>query len=166
VAPLIRPFLPADADAAVGLVLGIQRDEFGIPITAEDQPDLLDVRQHYRRGNGNFWVAIEDGVLVGTIGLLDIGHAHGALRKMFVAPSHRGSSHGVGAGLLGTLLDWGRKKGMTHIFLGTTAQFQAAQRFYEKSGFAEVPADDLPPHFPRMRFDTKFYMYALDGSSS
>jgi N-acetylglutamate synthase-like GNAT family acetyltransferase len=157
----IHPFRATDRAAAVALVLGIQRDEFGIPITVEDQPDLLDVPRHYQRGNGNFWVAVEAGTVVGTIGLLDIGHAHGALRKMFVMPSHRGAGHGVGAALLQTLIGWAREKRMTHVFLGTTVQFQAAQRFYEKTGFTEVAAGDLPPHFPRMRFDTKFYMYAL-----
>jgi N-acetylglutamate synthase-like GNAT family acetyltransferase len=161
VAVEIRPFRPTDRDAAVALVLGIQRDEFGIPITAEDQPDLLEVPQHYQRGNGNFWVAVEADTVVGTIGLLDIGHAHGALRKMFVTPSHRGAGHGVGAGLLRILLGWAREKRMTHVFLGTTLQFQAAQRFYQKAGFTEVAAGDLPLHFPRMRFDTKFYMYRL-----
>ncbi|MGH7499689.1 MAG: GNAT family N-acetyltransferase [Gemmatimonadales bacterium] len=154
----IRPFVPSDRDAAVTLVLGIQRDEFGIPIAAEDQPDLLDVPRHYQTGCGNFWVAADDDTVVGTIGLLDIGHGHGALRKMFVAPSHRGAGHGIGVALLDTLLGWAREKGVTHVFLGTTEQFKAAHRFYEKTGFAELPAEELPAHFPRMRLDTKFYV--------
>lgn len=154
----IRPFAPLDRDAAVALVLGIQRDEFGIPITAEDQPDLLDVPRHYQKGGGNFWVAADGGAIVATIGLLDIGHGHGALRKMFVAPSHRGAVHGVAAALLGTLLEWAGAHGMTHVFLGTTENFKAAHRFYEKTGFSELSATDLPAHFPRMRFDTKFYV--------
>ncbi len=156
-----RPFRPPDRDAAVALVLGIQGDEFGIPITGNDQPDLLDVPRHYQHDKGNFWVAVDDDSVVGTIGLLDIGHAHGALRKMFVIPSHRGARHGVGAALLRTLLGWARERKMTHVFLGTTVEFQAAQRFYEKTGFTEVAAGDLPPHFPRMRLDTKFYVYEL-----
>ncbi len=160
-AMLIRPFAPPDRDAAIALVLGIQRDEFGIPISAEEQPDLLDVPRHYQRGTGNFWVATDDDLLIGTIGLLDIGHRDGALRKMFVAPSHRGAAHGVGAALLKTLLGWAGQKGMTRIFLGTAEQLKAAHRFYEKTGFAELPAADLPAHFPRMRLDTKFYVFTF-----
>jgi len=47
------------------------------------------------------------------------------------------------------------------LFLGTTAQFVAAHRFYEKHGFREIARPDLPPTFPVMSVDTKFYMLAL-----
>lgn len=36
----------------------IQREEFGIPITAEDQPDLMDTAGFFRSGAGNFWVSL------------------------------------------------------------------------------------------------------------
>lgn len=157
----IRPFAPADARAVQQLVLGIQRDEFGIPITLEEQPDLVDVPAYYGRGKGAFWVALSPTALVGTIGLLDIGHRHGALRKMFVAPSHRGAAMGVGSALLRTCLQWAAAVGMCEVLLGTTEQLRAAHRFYEKWGFREMPADELPAHFPRMRLDTKFYRYRL-----
>ena len=52
------------------------------------------------------------------------------------------------------------------ILLGTTEQFQAAHRFYEKHGFTPVPQDDLPPHFPRMRLDTRFYRRHLTSACS
>jgi GNAT superfamily N-acetyltransferase len=136
------------------LVLGIQREEFGVPVTLEEQPDLRDVPGHYLQRGGGFWVACDGDTVVGTIGLLDIGHAHGALRKMFVAPAHRGAARGVGAALLRTCLDAAAAAGMTDVWLGTTESFRAAHRFYEKSGFVEVPVDDLPAHFPRMRLDT------------
>lgn len=160
-ATVIRPFGAADARAVQQLVLGIQRDEFGIPITLEEQPDLVDVPGYYRQGKGGFWVAVSPTGLVGTIGLLDIGHRHGALRKMFVAPSHRGAATGVGSALLQTCLQWAAAVGMSEIMLGTTEQLRAAHRFYEKWGFSEISADALPPHFPRMRLDTKFYRYRL-----
>jgi len=32
----------------------------------------------------NFWVALHENVVVGTIGLINIGNGEGALRKMFV----------------------------------------------------------------------------------
>lgn len=55
------------------LILSIQRDEYGIAITAQDQPDLNDIPAFYRTGAGDFWVARADGQLVGTIALKDIG---------------------------------------------------------------------------------------------
>jgi hypothetical protein len=88
---LIRPFAAADAESVVDLVLTIQQQEFGVPITADEQPDLLNVSAYYQRAQGNFWVASDNGRIVGTIGLLDVGDAYGVLRKMFVAASHRGT---------------------------------------------------------------------------
>jgi N-acetylglutamate synthase-like GNAT family acetyltransferase len=157
---LIRPFAAADAEAVVNLVLSIQQQEFGVSITADEQPDLLDVTAYYQRNQGNFWVAGDEGRIVGTIGLLDVGGAHGVLRKMFVATSHRGT--GVAAELLQTCLTWARTAKMTDVMLGTTERMKAAHRFYEKWGFVEVAAASLPSYFPRMRVDTKFYRYRFE----
>ena len=160
-AAIVRPFVPDDAERVQRFVLAIQRDEFGVPVTLEEQPDLRDVPAHYQTGRGAFWVAMVGADLVGTIGLLDIGHRQGALRKMFVASSHRGAAHGVGAALLRTCLDWAANTGMTEVLLGTTEQFRAAHRFYEKWGFVQISPDSLPAYFPRMRLDTRFYRYRL-----
>jgi GNAT superfamily N-acetyltransferase len=139
------------------LILSIQRDEFGLPITLADQPDLLDIEGFYRRGAGNFWVALAAARVVGSVGLLDIGNRQGALRKMFVAAPFRGRALGVARRLLDGLLDWAAERGMTEIFLGTTESFRAAHRFYERSGFAEVARSALPAAFPVMAVDSKFY---------
>ncbi|HEX6105927.1 MAG TPA: GNAT family N-acetyltransferase [Gemmatimonadales bacterium] len=157
----VRPFAPDDAEQVRRLVLGIQRDEFAVPVTLEEQPDLRDVPGRYQRGLGGFWVAAAGDAVVGTVGLPDIGHDQGALRKMFVAPTHRGAAHGVGAALLRTCLRHAEWAGMTDVFLGTMDHFLAAQRFYRKWGFTPVPADRLPPHFPRVGHDTLFYRYAV-----
>ncbi len=53
----------------------------------------------------------------------------------------------------------GRIIGLTKIFLGTTAEFLAAHRFYEKNGFSLIDANDLPERFPRMAVDTRFYQF-------
>ena len=156
----IRGFQAADAEAVIRLVLNIQQHEFGVPITAEEQPDLLNVSAYYQRARGNFWVAVDQGQIVGTIGLLDAGDARGVLRKMFVAASHRGT--GLAAELLQTCLTWAQTAKMTEVMLGTTEQMKAAHRFYEKWGFVELRAESLPTSFPRMRVDTKFYRYHID----
>jgi N-acetylglutamate synthase-like GNAT family acetyltransferase len=158
----VRPYEPADADAVRDLVLTIQREEFGMDITADDQPDLVDVPAFYRRGMGNFWVAIQDGELVGTIGLLDIGNAQGTLRKMFVKAAFRGGERQVATRLLDVLVEWARSHGVGQIYLGTTAWFHAAQRFYLRHGFVEVAQDALPAAFPVMKVDSRFFRLDLD----
>jgi len=156
----IRPFAAADTDVVIGLILPIQREEFGVPVTAEDQPDLRDIETFYQSGTGDFWLAEIGGIVVGTIGLKDIGGGQAALRKMFVASSHRGKEYGVAAALLETLLAHARRSELSTIFLGTTEKFLAAHRFYEKNGFSVVPPDDLPLVFPRMAVDSRFYKLA------
>ncbi|MEO6026432.1 MAG: GNAT family N-acetyltransferase [Candidatus Binatia bacterium] len=157
----VVPFVPEHATGVVSVILSIQQDEYALPITLDAQPDLQDIPGFYQHGNGNFWVALDDRVVVGTVAVLDIGAGQAALRKMFVAVGHRGPKHGVAQGLLATLLAWGRVRGVREIFLGTTARFPAAHRFYEKNGFREIAHEELPVRFPIMTVDTKFYRYAL-----
>ena len=153
----IVPFAPEYAEDVVAVILPIQQAEFDIPITLDAQPDLKDIPGFYQRGDGNFWIALDAGTVVGTLALLDIDNHQAALRKMFVARSHRGPEHGVARQLLQTLLAWCRARGIQEVFLGTTAKFLAAHRFYEKNGFREVARETLPRRFPVMAVDTKFY---------
>ena len=162
----IRPSEPADAGAIAAVILPIQQLEFGIPITIEAQPDLSDIRGFYQHGCGNFWVAELDGSIVGTIGLLDIGDGSAALRKMFVAEPFRGREHGVAQRLLEDLLEWAAEKHVEYLYLGTTAKFLAAHRFYEKNGFTEIARKELPPSFPVMSVDTKFYRLSSEPRSA
>jgi len=157
----VVPFISEHGDGVVDVILPIQRAEFEIPITLEDRPDLRDVSGFYQRRAGNFWVALAGGEVVGTIALLDIGERRGALRKMFVAAEHRGAARGVAAKLLETLLHWCRERGIDGIFLGTTAKYLAAHRFYEKNGFVEIEVGELPAWFPIMAVGTKFYRRSI-----
>jgi len=153
----ILPFSRKHQAAVIDVILSIQRDEFGVPITVEDQPDLLDIPGFYQEGSGNFWVALADGEVVGTIALKDIGNGQGALRKMFVKPAYRGKEHGVARRLLDELIASAASAGIRDLFLGTIDRFVAAHRFYEKNGFVEIPATNLPEAFPLMGVDTRFF---------
>lgn len=139
------------------LILQIQKYEFNIPITLEQQPDLNQIPSYYQTNNGNFWIAKNENQIIGTISLLDIGNHQGALRKMFVQQNFRGKEYEIGQKLLDTLIKWARVKGFTEIFLGTTEKFTRAQRFYIKNGFEEVEKQELPESFPVMKVDNKFY---------
>ena len=157
----ISPFVPRYAQGVVDVILPIQRLEFEIPISLEAQPDLLDIPGFYQKGLGNFWVALDEGSVVGTVALVDIGQSQVALRKMFVSAAYRGAEHGVAKRLLDTLLQWCLKRGVKEVFLGTTSKFLAAHRFYEKNAFTEIDRSQLPASFPLMVVDTKFYVRAL-----
>ncbi len=155
----VLPFTAEYADQVIELILPIQQIEFNIPINLPMQPDLTNITQVYQRLNGNFWIALEGKSLVGTVGLIDIGNEEGALRKMFVHPEYRGSMRGTALMMLQTLLKWSRERKLTTIYLGTREEFQAAHRFYEKNGFTEMSRHSLPPGFPVMDTDNKFYKH-------
>lgn len=157
----ITTFTPEHAEGVVAVVLPIQQAEFAIPITLETQPDLQDIQGFYQHGNGNFWIALHGRHVVGTVALLDIGNSQAALRKMFVRPAYRGAEYGVSKQLLSALLAWCTDRGVRDVYLGTTAKFLAAHRFYEKNGFSEVSRSQLPESFPIMAVDTKFYRRPL-----
>ncbi len=148
-------------DGVASVIVPIQQIEFGISITLDAQPDLQDISGFYQRGTGNFWVAVADNDVVGTIGLLDIGNNQAALRKMFVKPSFRGPEYRIAKRLLERLLDWCKEYRIRDVYLGTTAKFLAAHRFYEKHGCREIAVDRLPASFPIMAVDTKFYELRL-----
>jgi N-acetylglutamate synthase-like GNAT family acetyltransferase len=149
----------------VNLILPIQQVEFGVPITLTQQPDLTDIENFYQKNNGNFWVALHKGNVVGTIALIDIGNGQVALRKMFVAPAYRGKEFKTGQLLLDSALQWMQQKKCSQVFLGTLEQFQAAQKFYRKNGFEEIPKSSLPPTFPAMKLDNTFFKKNLQDVS-
>ena len=56
----------------------------------------------------------------------------------------------------------GERKTIKEVYLGTTPQFLAAHRFYEKNGFTSIILKDLPENFPVIQVDKKFYKYLVD----
>lgn len=153
----IVPFEKRFQQAVEKLVLPIQQREFGVPITLEEQPDLVDIAGTFQRQSGNFWVALIRGEVVGTIGLIDIGNQEMCLKKMFVCKDFRGAAHGVGQALMEQAKQWSHSKKVRRIYLGTTPQMVAAHKFYEKNGFVAVLPEDLPAAFPVVHVDKRFY---------
>ena len=158
----VRPFAAGDADGICDLILPIQNEEFGLPITWEEQPDMADIESYYCAGKGGFWVAVSGDRIVGSIALAELSHGNCALRKMFVAADYRGSEFGIAASLLNILIARARDTDLSRVYLGTTTAFKAAHRFYEKHGFGRVDPESLPEGFSRMKADTRFYLLNLD----
>jgi N-acetylglutamate synthase-like GNAT family acetyltransferase len=148
-------------DNIAALILNIQNNEFNVPVTLADQPDLLDIENFYFKKNSKFWVATENGKLIGTIALIDIDNGQAALRKMFVHKDYRGKEKAVGQLLLDTLLAWCKQKNIFEIYLGTVEQLHAAKRFYVKNGFVKIEKATLPEKFPLMQVDTEFFKLIL-----
>lgn len=154
----ILPYTALYQQQVIELILGIQQGEFGIPISIDDQPDLLAIDTFYQSKRGNFWCAVnEAGQVVGTISLIDVGEAFGTIRKMFVRADSRGRELAVAAALVTTLETHAAATALTTLYLGTLDILVAAQRFYAKHGYSPVATDNLPETFPRMRLDNRFF---------
>lgn len=165
----VMPFQRSHGEQVRALIIGIQREEFGVPITLDEQPDLFDIPHVYQRGVGEFWVAVEGEQVVGTIALFQLEGDPlpprvAALRKMFVAAGFRGPPHRTGQRLLDTLLAHAKGMGLDEVMLGTTGVMHGAHRFYEKNGFVEMAKADLPPGWPHNSVDQRFYRRGLKSA--
>jgi len=157
----IVPFKKQYQQQVIDLIVGIQSGEFGVKITANDQPDLADIENFYQLGNGNFWLAVSENKVLGTISLVDIGNSQVGLRKMFVKKGYRGKHLNIGQKLMDTATQWCIERSIKQIYLGTVPTYYAAHRFYEKNGFSRLEKSELPKAFHLMNADKWFYFKNL-----
>jgi GNAT superfamily N-acetyltransferase len=148
-------------DEIFELIIGIQQNEFNLPVTRADQPDLSNIPGIYLQGKGNFWVALDGDKVGGTIALIDIGGEQGVIRKMFVAAEYRGKEKATAQKLLDTLLEWCKSNNINRVYLGTIDIMKAAGRFYEKNGFEKIEKTRLPARFSFMPVDNVFYKLSI-----
>ncbi|MCY0970751.1 GNAT family N-acetyltransferase [Chryseobacterium wangxinyae] len=144
------------------LILNIQKNEFNISISIEDQPDLLAIEDFYISNGGNFFGAFKDDELVGTIALVKFDNNSGAIRKMFVKKEFRGKEFNIAQNLFDVLIDYCHRNGIDNVFLGTVSVLKAAQRFYERNGFEIIEKNQLPDKFPVMGSDDVFFSIKLN----
>lgn len=145
-------------DEAIALILGIQNDEAKVNLTIEDQPDLLDITKAYLNNDGNFWLAIDSGQVVGTLALMKIDNEWSVLKKFFVRSDYR--SRKVGLSLYDRLLEFARLKGYRHIILDTPSVAIRSHKFYERSGFRLVDKSELKVRYDYP--DRQSLLYQLD----
>lgn len=144
------------SESVIDLILAIQQKEFNVPITIEDQPDLMQIEEFYFASGGGFWGAFIDGELVGTIALVKFDENAAAIRKMFVKKEFRGKEHNIAQRLLEILVAYCHENGIEKVYLGTVSILKAALRFYERNHFKIIDKELLPAKFPLMSADNVF----------
>lgn len=157
----IKPFEQRYQSEVFALIQKIQVDEFDIPIEDAQCKELESISESFQKENGNYWMALFNEKVIGTIAVIDIGHHAFELRDVFLDEAHRGSVTQFAKQLFDTVLVWSKEHGVNAIYLGTTLKFQAAHRFYEKNGFREIARSDMPPYCQPMECDEKFYQFVL-----
>lgn len=156
---LIRDFRPTDQQAVENLVLDIQRNEFGLALDAENQPDLKNIEAFFTNPGSAFWIAEDrqSGQIIGCIGLEALPGHIAVMRKFMVHPAWRGKTAGVASALNESFETHARHSGAAMIFLSTVAATKAAQRFYDNSGYNKLVRDELPQAFVPGILDAIFY---------
>jgi ribosomal protein S18 acetylase RimI-like enzyme len=109
-------------------------------------PELRALASHFANEGGQLWAAEAEGDIVGMVATRPLRHDKAwEICRMYVAQSQRGS--GLAQRLLTTAEDHARAHGAERLVLWTDTRFDAAHRFYEKSGYVRQGAirilDDL-----------------------
>lgn len=146
-------------DEIITLILSIQNDEAKIGLSIQEQPDLLDIHRCYQQSGGEFWIALSDDRVIGTIGLMLKENHCAILKKFFVERAFR--SQKVGLSLYNELLKYAVGKGVRYIILDTPAVAHASHKFYEKAGFCRICTEELPVPYSYPDRDSILYLLEL-----
>ncbi len=157
----IEPFTTKFQSQVVDLIERIQIGEFNIPIAEAQREELQSIPKAFQKAKSNYWIALFNDRVIGTIAVIDIGHHAFELRDVFLEKNYRGPITNFAKKLLDTVLAWAKKCEVNAIYLGTTLAFRAAHRFYEKHGFKEIDRRDMPAYCKPMDCDEKFYWLDL-----
>lgn len=87
------------------------------------------------------WIAIRDGLRVGSVLLVGADETTAKLRLLLVEPAARGS--GIGQMLVDRCTTFARRAGYARITLWTQSHLAAARRIYEAAGYVRVAEE---PH--------------------
>jgi len=153
----VIPYSDEYKEAVRNLIFDIAENELGHH-SKTGRPDLANIKEVYQINKGNFWVAVKDGELVGTIALKDMGENRGDLWRFYVKKNLR--KKGIGHKLFSILIGFARDKEYKQIFLSTHLDQEAANRFYLKHGFKRI--NSLPADFAHSPKDEIFYELDLE----
>ncbi len=136
----IRPILPTD-DAAVAAIIRTVMPEFGAngPGFAIHDPEVDAMNAAYAAPRHRYFVVERNGRVEGGGGIAPLAGGDGMvceLRKMYFLPALRGQ--GAGAALMLWCLEAARMLGFRRCYLETLHGMDAAQKLYERNGFARI----------------------------
>lgn len=145
----------------VDLVNYCQNIEAHLGITMAEQADIFAIEQFYQRSGGNFWLALDDDNVVGSIALMPIDRQNAVLKKFFTYPKYRGQPVRLGAQLYTKLATFARRKKLAHIVLDTPEAEHRSHTFYERQGFKQIAAGDLTVKYRYPDRNSRIYQLDL-----
>ena len=111
--------------------------------------------EEYCMGNNKLWIAMEDGEIIGTTGIIEIDKTSALLKKIYVKENYRGK--GIAQKLLNQCLEYAKNIGYDYVYLETYHRLERAKAFYSKNGFLEYHDgyDKIQGDEVRYRLDLK-----------
>ena len=113
-------------------------------LEAADEVYLNDPDGHILAVGGQVFVALEDGVVIGTCGVVPTEPYVFEVVKLAVASSARG--RGIGRLLVDACLAHARQSGARQVVLLSNSRLVAALRLYERVGFRYAPLPASNPY--------------------
>lgn len=96
--------------------------------------EILRIPEYYQAHSGSgFWVGVEGGAVIGTVGIERLSDEKAEVRRMYVDAPHR--RRGVGAQLLAHGEVFCAGEGYRRIVLSTSELQAAAKGLYESKGY-------------------------------
>lgn len=159
----ITPFIQNARHQAqlVDLIHYCQNIEAGLDIKMAEQDDIFEISSYYQKNGGQFWIALDDDNVVGTIALLPIDAEHAVLKKFFTYPEYRGDPQRLGRKLYQELLAHAKDNHFSKIVLDTPEKEGRSHFFYEKQGFKRIQNSELTVSYPFPDRDSRIYELTL-----
>ena len=140
----------------IDLILHIQNDEAGINLSLEEQPDLLDISGCYEKDGGEFWLAVENVTVIGTLALMNKGGGNAVLKKGFVRADYR--RQGILGKLYAELQKFAEENGFTTFLFDTPSVATNCHAFFEKRGYRRITKEEMPFAYDFPDRDSYLYM--------
>ena len=140
---LLRPHRPGDMGEVIAAHGRLYAAEYGFDMSFEalvariaaDFIDQFDPARHC------CWIAERDGVVVGSVFIVDADETTAKLRMLFVDGRARGL--GIGKRLTEEAMRFARSAGYSRMTLWTNDILTAAREIYRKAGFDHVASEPL-----------------------
>ena len=130
----IRPYLPEDQPGVIAAVKAAY-DSLGYTMDfSEFDRDLADVPGTYQDSGGEFWVAEDEGLVAGCVGVTRESAEVCELHRLYLLPTLRGK--GLGRRLIETVIEWCRGQGCRELVLWSDIRFETAREVYIRCGFS------------------------------
>ena len=154
----IRKITAADDEGLCSIIkANLEMFHLDIPGTAYFDPELSHLSRFYlaepkKRG---YFVALEDGVLLGGVGFAEFPSLVGAaeMQKLYLSDAAKGK--GIGKRLFETAESAAKKAGYRRAYLETHSNLKVAIALYQKEKFTEIPKPDFVFHTTMDRFFIK-----------